>query len=568
MSNITGVQFVQQPLTFPASPPVKQSGDLETAVLNAWTGLENGDPINQKTVFELVQDAIRQKVQQTQNASSDLNSLTFGPQNQIGYAAVFVPPPANALQFGGGGTINVTLTVPGNNLAFTINTQTNPTFEVGFDLAVAISLTFPLSLGPQWTVGISANVDVEVTSVTTHNVAAFLCDQNAAKDVQNAINGQTVSLTDLQPPGLSFFETVVQAAAVTGWTQFVETDDGGGNVVLTAFGPELTINGRDNDSIVIDTTAAGLEVTAQGQTATLVGQIESLNVNPAGGANHVKVVGVSPGTIISVGNAQHGNNTVTVGGDLSRLAGTTIDIADSTGSTALLVDDTGDLTARVASITRDAVTLAELTTVNYSGNIVSLSVLGGKGSDQFFIATTAANTPTTVDAGPGTNSVFAGLTGTDATLAGTGHGSVRQLVGPLNVTDKEGTTVLAIDCSGDGFSSCTVFSDHVAFFDEPTVQFQSPGSRPPVKIDPVILPKNVVFPPAVLPRGVTSLTVYGAVFPNNFQVESVDPETQVTLFGTAQDTIGGPAAGSVTHKVYPPAKQVGPIHEVPQGGGG
>src|SRR5579883_191636 len=237
MSNITGIKFVQQPTTFPGVG-LSQSQDLKSAVLNTWKGLENGGKVNGKTVHQLVEEAIKAKVKSSQGADSTLDSLTFGPQNQIVYSGVFVKPAVDAWKTGGGGRIDVALKVPGNKLSFTVLKQSNPTFEVAFELVVHIRLTLPVALSNKWAVGVSVEAVVEVTQVTTHNVGVYLCDKGAVNDVLKAINGQTIAVSNLDPPGLSTLDQFLQLIS-GGWSQLLEEDDGQGNVVLTAVGNEL-----------------------------------------------------------------------------------------------------------------------------------------------------------------------------------------------------------------------------------------------------------------------------------------------------------------------------------------
>lgn len=196
----------------------------------------------------------------------------------------------------------------------------------------------------------------------------------------------------------------------------------------------------------------------------------------------------------------------------------------------------------------------EPTTVRYTGNIAVLNVWGGKLSDQFFISSTAANTTTNVDAGPTENpmkpnQVFVGVFGTDSTVVGSGDGSVQQLAGPLTITDHKGPTALVIDSSDPGGqreNSYQVYADHVVFSQGPTIQF------PREALDSTLV-------------GVTSLTVYGSRLENNVQVNSVNPATQVVIWGPVQDVISGPAVGLVTHNFYPaPKTPPGTVPHVPQ----
>ena len=568
MSNITGIDFVQQPLVFPGAG-IQQPNDLKKAVLDTWKSLENGGKVNGKTMHQLVEEAIKSKVKASQGADSSLDSLTFGPQNQIAYTGVFIPPDANAWKTGDGGRIHVTLKVPGNNLAFTVQKKSNPQFQVNFDLAVGITLTFPVGLSDKWAVGVSVEAVVEVSQVTTHNVGVFLCDKGAVNDVLKAINGQVIKVDHLEPQGLSLLDQVLQALSKGGWTQILEADDGKGNVVITAVGPNLTVNGGANDNISVSTAASGdLQITVQKQSFHLknpaFGSPFNVTVNTGSGTNQVILAGLPSGGKASVANGQKAKNTVTVGGQggLPKLAGTTIAVTDTTGSTALIVDDSGDSAGRVAQVTKTAVTFEALVpaviaseatlTVNYSGNIASLKMQGGRGGNEFFVSTTDAGTSTTIDAGPGANSVYAGVFGTDPSLAGSGDGTVSQIAGPLAVTDNLGTTSLYIDASDQGYVYYQVYGDHVSFTQGPTIQYQ-PSFETKLKKDS----------PVLVTRGVTAVTVYGSHSGNNVQVNGVSPGTPVTLWGSATDTIGGAAAGQATHKIYAPAKK-GNIPKIPQ----
>jgi hypothetical protein len=571
MSTITGIKFVQQPTSFPGVG-LTQNEDLKTAVMNTWKGLENGGKVNGQTVSQLVEGAIKSKVKASQGADSQLNSLTFGPQNQITYAASFIPPAANAWETGGGGTIAVTLKVPGNNLAFTVLKQSNPTFEVAFELVVGIKLLFPVALSNKWAVGVSVEAVVEVSQVTTHNVGVYLCDKSAVSDVLKAINGQVIQVSHLDPPGLDILDQFLQTISASGWTQILEADDGQGNLLLTAVGPNLFVNGGTNDKITVATASNGeLQITVQNQTFTLknpaFGTPFHVTVNTGAGTNNVTIAGLPSGGGASVANGAHAKNTVTIGGKggLPKLAGTTIGVTDTTGSTALIVDDTDETAGRVAQITASSVLFTGLIpaviqadanlTVNYSGNIATLKVQGGRGGNHFFVSTTAANTATTIDGGAGANSVYAGVFGTDPATLGTGDGTVNQIAGPLSVTDAIGTTSLAIDASDQGYVHYQVYADHVSFTQGPTIQYQ-PGNETKLK------PNS----PVLVWHGVTSVTVYGSHGGNEVQVNSVSSGTAVTVWGASSDTIGGAAAGAVTHDVYAPSKK-GPIPKIPMAAG-
>ena len=169
--------------------------------------------IGGQTIFQTVQTAIQQQVKQSQNASATLNSLNWGNPTQVTYSATFVPAPPELIlnpneDASAGGTLDVTLFIPGNSLTFTASVAGNPTFDVSFNLTVSLQLTFPLSLNSitPWAVGVSASAQVEVLNVTTHNVLVSLCNSAAVEQVLQAINGYIVAFPDLGQSGLGAFE--------------------------------------------------------------------------------------------------------------------------------------------------------------------------------------------------------------------------------------------------------------------------------------------------------------------------------------------------------------------------
>lgn len=98
-----------------------------------------------------------------------------------------------------------------------------------------------------------------------------------------------------------------------------------------------------------------MEVLAQGKTATFLGPLSTININPGGGnsvVNAINILGAPPGATISVKNSQGAHNNIQVGHPgLGRLANTIINIQDSTGATVLSVDDTGDIFSRITTVT-------------------------------------------------------------------------------------------------------------------------------------------------------------------------------------------------------------------------
>lgn len=547
MSNITSISYLQQEaVLFPSTPNTPLTFDLQTTFINAWNALEAGGTVTgSETLFSLVQGAIQQS-----SPGAVLNSLNWGPQANITYAAEFVPPPPDAAFIGAGGTVNITLFVPGDSLAFTAS---GATFDVSFDLVVNFQMTFPSSLAPifsggdsSWSIGLSATADVEAFNVTTHNVGVFLCDRSAVQKVLQAINGKTVTVANITNEGLTLLSDVIAGAGDQGYTQLLQADDGQGTVNLTAVSPSLIINGADDDNIQVNTLAGGeVSVSAHGQSITLLpGPIDAVTVNLAGGSSALSVAGLPSGVTLNVATLQSGTTAMTIGGanGLAPLTNTTINVDATAGAIALTVDGSGDTSERIASISNAAVTITALSTINYTGSITSLKVQGGSGNNQFFVDSTSPSAQTTVDAGNGNNLVYVGLFSTNPATAGTGQGSLSEIAGPLDITDAAGGTSLAIDVSGQNYDYFQIYNDHVTLGGGPTINF-TPAVR-------VFTPMGKVARISLL--GVGFLTIYGSSRGNNIQAVSVGPQTTVIVWGTASDVQAGAALGAITHKIYPP----------------
>jgi hypothetical protein len=554
VSDIMQIKYGQQPAVFPFpadggfTPEQPLVIDLEDHVISVWTGFEAGGPVvGTDTLHSLVQTAIQQ-----QSAGASLNSLNWGDQAGIAYSAGFVAPPPDAAFSGAGGTINIVLFVPGNSLSFTAS---GATFDVDFDLIVNVQLTLPVSLAPifaggpsDWSVGASATVEVEALSVTTHNVGVFLCDRSAVSKVLNAINGKVISIPNIVVSGLGLVNGLIEAAWQAGCTQLLQTDDGTGNLVLTAVSPTLTINGSANDTIKVDAIFHSVVVmSAQGQEGSIIaGPLSNITVIPSSGTNSIMILGLPARVAVDIGIPKDSVSTVTVGGPggLGTLAGTTVNVSDTTGATELIVDDSAGGSERIAQITSNSISFTDVTTVNYGSGVTAVKVLGGAGNDQFFIPSVAASLPTTLDTGPGDNAVFVGVFTTNPATAGTGEGSVAGLAGALSISDNAGDTSLIIDASGRDYDYFQVYGDHVTFTAGPTIDF-TPAV---IAIEPTgygALTRRSIL-------GVNHLTIYGSFTGNNFQVSGVDPLTGVIIWGTANDIAGGAALDAVTRSIYPP----------------
>jgi hypothetical protein len=106
------------------------------------------------------------------------------------------------------------------------------------------------------------------------------------------------------------------------------------------------------------------------------------------------------------------------------------------------------------------------------------------------------------------------------------HGSLAGIVGTVNVNNNSGQTALSIDNSSDGYDNITI-TDHSVHYqrDFLTINYQAGFQNGT--------------------RGVTSLTLNDGFDANQIDVESVGQFTTTVIYGYADDSVWGPAAGKV-----------------------
>jgi hypothetical protein len=180
---------------------------------------------------------------------------------------------------------------------------------------------------------------------------------------------------------------------------------------------------------------------------TTFGAITAVILGGGSGGNtfNVQSTLASAATSINAGNGLSSTNTVTIGslapslgGTLASIAGPVV-VSNTSGSTSLTVDDSGDTTGQTVAITNSSITGTWSAPINYvGGEVSSLTVLGGSGSNTFNVQSTASGTPVGLNAG----------SGADVVSVGNGADGVQDVQADLAL---EGPAItLTVDDSADG----------------------------------------------------------------------------------------------------------------------
>jgi hypothetical protein len=337
-----------------------------------------------------------------------------------------------------------------------------------------------------------------------------------------------------------------------------------GQYNLNVYGDQLGSN--YNDQIYIDKSAfwrqyGGVQVGLNGESATFdPGIIKAINVNTYGGSNQVNVNAVPFGVTLSVGSWGQSNDTVTVGsnGSLANIAGT-VNVANQSGKTQLIVEDSNDTTGRSFVVTNNAVASSGMPgLVNYTGaatnyygvmaGVTSLVVDGGSGSNTFTVSSTAANTPVTLNTGPlfgSSNSNTVYIDGSSSAVSvqsygrdyvdiGYHSGSLASIGGPVNVSNVSGQDQLLIDDLNDPNARSIDITNTA-------VQFAAAGSEPAVTINYKPAQQNSNGQMV----GVNYLQIWDAAAANRVEVDSVGSNTSTGIYGDTRDTLTGAASGQV-----------------------
>jgi Ca2+-binding RTX toxin-like protein len=176
--------------------------------------------------------------------------------------------------------------------------------------------------------------------------------------------------------------------------------------------------GRGGNTFTVQNTGSGTSTTLNSGTGG-----DTVNVRATTGPLNIE------------GNA--GSDAVNIGSASGTLLGITgpVSVANSSGTTALTVNDSGETSARTATITDGSITGLAPAAISYTpsngsgAQITALTVNGGNANDTVNVQSTSASTPVTVNGGGGNDTVNVG--GTADTLD--------TILGPVTANGQAGT---------------------------------------------------------------------------------------------------------------------------------
>jgi hypothetical protein len=340
---------------------------------------------------------------------------------------------------------------------------------------------------PGTTGGGTGTVTVPGGSVTAVVINAG--DQNDTINVLSTQSGVPTSVND--GPGNDTFAVGDASNTLAGLAGAVTFNASGGT-------DSLTVNDQGTTAAVTYTVSgAGVTATSAGAGITYNSAVGSLTLNGAGGGNTVTVTGTIAGTttvnsgagsdtvydLATTGSlavngvagqdvVQLGSSSPSFGGTLANLNGS-VSVTNAGGATVLHVDDSGDSTAKTATLKDGSITgLAPATiswtpTATSTGGVTNLDVRGGSGGNTFTVANTSAfygSTGLLSGSGTVTDQVnVLGTTGQLFVIDNNGHanivlgssapdsgGTVAAIKGGVYATaGQTGSASLYVDDSGD-----------------------------------------------------------------------------------------------------------------------
>jgi Ca2+-binding RTX toxin-like protein len=346
---------------------------------------------------------------------------------------------------GGDDTINVNSTAPGTSL--TINGG------LGNDtINVSPVDHFLDNIKGSLTVNGNENTD----TVVLNDQGVFLTD------------AYTITNTTVSRPGFGG----LTYGSMEGLTLNAENGSNAINVQSTAAGTPVTINAGDgNDSLLLGFPGLGTiagAVTFHGQGGTdsavvddrgfLLGEsytltsstlsrgpfsfggltydtIESLTLDATNFGNTISVQSTAAGTPVTI-NAGTGNDTVNLGTGgfaLYALLGA-VTVNGQDGTDVVTLNDANVTVSNTYTITGNTVSRQAFGGLTY-GTIEGLTLTAGTAADTINIASTAAGTPVTVNAGGGNDTIN----------LGTGGFALYALLGPVTVNGQDGTDIVTLN---------------------------------------------------------------------------------------------------------------------------
>ena len=288
-------------------------------------------------------------------------------------------------------------------------------------------------------------------------VARLTLDSGTGSDTLNvddtgdtAANSGTLSATELTGLGMAAGIGYANTEAVN-----INLGSGGDTFTIASTNAATTTTLTTNagaDSVTIDSTAGTTTVNTNvgADTVLVKGTGATTTINTGDDADTVNVRAIGAATIVNTGVAA---DTVNVGSTAPGTSGTVDAIAarltldTGTGSDTLNVDDTADTAANIGTLSAAELTGLGMTSgIGYS-NAETLNVNLGSGDDTFTIASTAANTTTTLTTNAGADSVTIESTaGTTTVSTGVGADTVnvRAISGAMTVNTGDDTDTINV----------------------------------------------------------------------------------------------------------------------------
>ena len=310
-----------------------------------------------------------------------------------------------------------------------------------------------LSTGARTAVSISAGGGTNTINVQGTSAALTINNQGGLNYRDNVLIGGSNASTAGSLAGIAGPITVGNASGTSSLTVDDRNDTTArtyavSNTSISGAGLP-TINYASLSALTLNCGFAGNTVNVRGTAPGIVTVL-----NSGGLADQVNVQATNGGLTI---NGIAGADTVAIGGlapasggTLSGIAGP-ITLANLSGSTALIVDDSGDTTARTSVVTKNSITGLAPFPITYS-NLSSLTVrtpaAGGSSTN-----VQSTSVPTTIIG----NSPVGGPD--DTALVGLG-GSVSGIAAALNFSSTTGFTSITVDDSADTAAETVIVTDH------------------------------------------------------------------------------------------------------------
>ncbi len=286
--------------------------------------------------------------------------------------------------------------------------------------------------------------DTSSVTINTGNVAGNVVDVLATGAITNVIG---INLTTISVGNAGSVQGIQRSLNIDNPLSFnsITVDDSADGTARTTFLGTFTPSGDTNWGFISGLAPANIDYEYADTT--------SITIKTGKASSSSNVVNVLA-TGVTTNLVGQGLTTVNIGSNAPSLGGTLANIAgpvnlSSSSLTTLVVDDSGDTTARTATITSNSISGTwSQGAIHYVGNQVSsLTLHGGNAANTFNVLSTS--TTTTIDGGTGNDAFDVGSNGTSA-------GIVKNINSNLTLNGGGGSNRLTLDDSGNTTTTDTV----------------------------------------------------------------------------------------------------------------